>query len=738
MTLTTQQTFCRICEALCGLEADIEEGADGRLQVSDVRPDPRHVVTDGFACIKGLRQHQMYASGDRLKRPRMRTSQGTYRDVSWAQVLSSIGSKVRRLRRQHGPQSIAMYVGTAAGFSVLHPIFAQGFMTGLGSTNMYATATQDCANKFSVARDIYGFPFLQPFPDVDQTQCLIIVGANPAVSKWSFGQVSNPVARLRQIERRGGAVFVVDPRRTETAKAAGEHVFIRPNTDVFFYAAFLNELVAQDGVDWERVDAHTTGFSEVAELVRPWTPERAAEVTAVPPQTLRKMVSAYRQADGAALYSSTGVNMGSQGALSFWLQEVINGASGNLDRRGGTIVGRGLVDFPGFAHKHGILMRSERSRVGGIGTVNDAFPGGVLADEILTEGRDQVRALFVTGGNPLLTMPNSGRLREAFKRLELLVVLDIVHNETASVASHVLPCTSPLERPDLPFLFPLFLGMQSRPYLQATKALIPPDAEQRDETSIYLDLAKACGAPIFGSRVAQFTLQQMARWGGPVARQERLLSALLRLGRAGSFHKLASEPHGRKLEPQRAGDFLGQRVLNRDGRVHLAPPRLLTAAHERMEPLFEREAALISRGVLKLITKRAVGTHNSWTHNHPRMVSGKRKTNYLYMNPEDASARDISAGDVVDVSTSTARVRLPVVLLDDLMPGTVALPHGWGHQHAEGLTVASATEGVNVNLLAADGPASLDALSGMAQLTGFDVVVTRSQGPRNTRSWSGL
>ena len=501
--ITTKTTFCRICEALCGLEMDVDE-ATGRVVAA--RPDPAHVVTEGFACIKGLAQHEMYASDDRLMRPLARGADGEHAEVSWEEAYAGIGGKVRQLIRDHGPDSVAMYVGTAAGFSTLHPIFAQGFMDGLGSGSMFASATQDCANKFAVARHVYGFPFLQPFPDLDHIGCLIIVGANPAVSKWSFGQVSNPVARLKGIVKRGGQVITVDPRRTETAKAGSDHLFIRPNTDAFFYAAFLHELIVQGGVDQARVAAHTTGFDEVAAFVAPWSPERAAEVTQLPADALRELVATYiaaGAAEGAALYCSTGVNMGEQGALAFWLQEVINTVSGNLDRRGGSIVGRGVVPFPEFAHKRGLLMREDRSRVGGFGTVNDAFPGGILADEILTPGDGQIRALFVTGGNPLITMADAGRLREAFEHLELLVVLDIVQNETASVAHYVLPCTTPLERPDLPFVFPLFLGMQSRPYLQATRAVIPPPGEQRDEATIYLQLARACGVGLFGSGVAQ-------------------------------------------------------------------------------------------------------------------------------------------------------------------------------------------------------------------------------------------
>ena len=506
MSAEVHHTFCRICEALCGLEVTTEAG-----RITQIRPDEQHVATGGFSCVKGLKQYKLYESPDRLMHPLRRTGTGDYARADWDVALREIGTKVAQLRRDHGPDSIAMYVGTAAGFGVLHPVFAQGFMTALGSRNMFSSATQDCANKFAVARHVYGFPFTQPFPDVDHTQCLIVVGANPAVSKWSFVQVSNPVQRLKSIAKRGAKLYFVDPRKTESAKAAGEHVFIRPNTDVFFYLAFLHEVLERGAVARERIDAHMLGFDQLAALARPWTPERSAEVTKIPAAKLRELVDAYLQADGAALYCSTGVNMTSNGSLAFWLQEVINAITGNLDRRGGTLVGRGVIDFPRFAADKGILMRSDTSRIGNFGAVNDAFAGGLLADEILTPGKGQIKALFVTGGNPLITMANAARLREAFGQLELLVCLDIFQGETASLAHYVLPCTSPLQRPDLPFIFPLMLGLQSRPYLQATREVVPPQGEQRDEATIYLDLCRASGVNLFGSAIAQRTLGSSTR-----------------------------------------------------------------------------------------------------------------------------------------------------------------------------------------------------------------------------------
>ena len=731
----TVQTFCRICEALCGLEVTVEDD-----EVVEIKPDNDHVATRGYACLKGLKQHKMYATPDRLLYPMQRID-GELQRVSWDDALSSIGGKVRDLIDKHGRDSIAMYVGTAAGFGVLHPVFAQGFMQGVGSASMFASATQDCANKFAVAHQVYGFPFTQPFPDLENTECLIIVGANPAISKWSFLQVSNPIRRLKEVQARGAKIFVVDPRRTETAKVAGEHIFIRPNTDVFFYLSFLHELLATTKLERARINEYMTGFDEMCSVAKDWSPERTAEVTQIPPDTLRALVKAYSEANGAALYCSTGVNMGTNGSLAFWLQECINAISGNLDRKGGTLVSTGVIDFAAFGKKTGVLLHQNESRIGGFKSVNDALPGGILADEILTPGDRQIKALFVTGGNPLITMANAERLRDAFKELELLVVLDIQPSETASVATHVLPCTSPFQRPDLPFIFPLMLGLQSKPYLQATRAVIPPKGEQRDEATIYLDIAKASGVNLWGSAVAQRTME-LAKGVSSIGKgeaqpsipQELLLSGILRATKQGSFKKLLKAKHGRLRPSHDPGSFLGERIIHDDRKMHLAPEVLLKQT-EKLEADFELELA--SKNQLKLITKRAITTHNSWTHNIQEFVDRERSTNHLYMHPDDAGRLGIADNSLADVQSATSTVRVPVKLLSDLMPGTVALPHGWGHQDSK-MGVASKTTGVNVNLLAADGPDKIERVSGMAHLTGIPVDVRPAAGELNPNHWSGI
>lgn len=727
MPARIEYTFCRICEATCGLKATVDGG-----RVTALEPDQEHVVTNGYSCIKGLRYHEIHHSPDRLRSPLKRVGD-RFEEITWRQALREIGGKVRQLVRDHGGDSVSAYLGNPISFSLLPPILTSAFLQGLGSRNLFQTGSQDCNNKFAAAERVYGFPFIQPFPDIDRTECLIIIGSNPAVSRGSFIQLPDPIRRLRAIEARGGRVFHVNPRRTETARQLGTHVFIRPDTDVYFLLSFLNEVLGRGVVDPNHVSRHMRGYEALGRVAAPWPAERTAAVTGISADTLRSMVDAYLDADGAALHLSTGVNQGSHGTLAFWIQEAINAVTGNLDRLGGTLVGRGFIEsFPRRAAQGGHTMRKDRSRIGRLPSVADTFPAGLMADEILTPGEGQIRALFCVAGNPLLTVPNSnGRLEAALRALELLVVIDIFRNETANHADYILPGASALQRADLPFVFQSLMGVQPIPYAQYTDALVPLDGEQRDETMILLELARACGSRVFGSRVASglfrgwMRLGRMPGLGGRLGlTPERLLGLCARAFGLGSLDGLRDEPHGRLLEPHRGGDFLGKRVVTEDGRVDLAPDDFVEAAEE-LDAAFETERA--RRGQLKLISKREQHSHNSWLHNHPRFVEGKRSTNYLYMNPRDAERIGIESGGLAEVRSRVGAVRLPVRVTEDMMAGSVALPHGWGHQKADGLSVARHTTGVNVNLLAADGPDALERFSGMAKLNGIWVEVTRAE-----------
>jgi formate dehydrogenase len=397
------------------------------------------------------------------------------------------------------------------------------------------------------------------------------------------------------------------------------------------------------------------------------------------------------------------------------------------------------MDFLRFGVKKGLLIKDSKSRIGGFSMVNDAFPGGILADEILTPGEGQIRGMFITGGNPLITMAESEKLKTAFEKLDLLVCLDIFQNETCSVADYVLPCTDSFQRPDLPFIFPLMLGLQTRPYLQATEAMVPPRGEQRDEASIYIALAKSSGFPLWGSTVAQKFFESLMRFnrldnGQPTVPQKSMLNALLRLCGQQGFKKLLKNQHGWLREDHKENDFLGKRVYTPDNKLDLAPETLVSQV-PRLKEAFNKE---LNRGnIFKMITKRAVQTHNSWTHNTDRMLKGSEGTNFLYLHPDDAGKLGLQQGDLADVSTSFATVRIPVKHLAELKPGTVAIPHGWGHQAAKGLGIASKTKGVNVNLLAGSGPDQIDPLSGMSKLTALEVSIEAAIGEQ-APNWSGI
>jgi len=614
-------------------------------------------------------------------------------------------------------------------------------MQGLGSHNIYSSATQDCANRFASATEMYGFPFHQPFPDLENMEHILIIGTNPVVSKWTFLQVPNPSKRLKDIQARGGKVVVIDPRLNETAKLASQHVFINPNADVFFFLSFLHEVFERDAIDAEFVTEHMEGLEKLREIVKPWPAEKTSKVTDIAPDVLRGVVDDYISANGAGIVTGTGLGMGKYGTTAHWLAECINAVTGNLDRKGGMMIGEGIFDFAAFSEKNKVFSREETSRIGGFHALNGGFPGAILADEILTPGDDQIKALFVTGGNPVMTMANSERLKDAFQELEMLVVLDIYLNETASLADYVLPATSPLERADLPFIFPLFLGMQVSPHITATEPVVKPLDTQRDEATIYTDLAKAAGIGLFGSKSAQFIFNRLAgiKSFGRKRRElplKFIMNMLLKITKQESFKTLLKHKDGLPRPKPTPGSFLSKRLTTDNGKLKLAPD-LLMAEIPKLEAAFSE---LTSTGKpFRMITKRVHYTHNSWTQNVDDLVRGKqRSTNRIYMHPKDADRLGLEEGDAADIASDTGRIRLPVAYLKDLKQGVVAIQHGWGHQNAKGLSVASSISGANVNILAADGPDAVEAPSGMVHLTGIPVDVVKSNAPVNSASWSGM
>lgn len=713
---TSKVTFCRICEASCGLVAEVEGE-----RVLKLAPDPAHVVSRGFACVKGIRYVELHDSPDRLTTPLKRVGE-RFEAISWQQAFEEIGAKVKALRTEHGNDSVGMYVGNPAPFSPPHMVFAGAFNAGLKTRHLYTSGSQDCNNKFIVAEEMFGSPLLQSVPDLDHASCVIMVGSNPAVSQLSMANYPRIVERLKTVAQRPpGRVVFVNPRRTESSQQVGEHLPIRPGTDVFFFLAFAQVLL-QDFPPAAEVCALVSGLEELRKVVAPFTPERVEALTCVPAHTLRELVRDYCTSPSSVFYAGTGVNQGPEGTLAVWLMTSIQILSGHFDRKGSMLMTRQQQRTARLVYPMGDNIKRKLSRFGDHPSIIDSLPAGVMADEILTQGPGQLRAMFVTAGNPLLSCPNSARMHEALSSLELLVSIDLFRNETGNLAHYILPTTSFLERSDVPMGIS---GYQPIPYAQYVEPVVQARGETKDEWWIFAHLGRVCGVPFNGSGLIQAWLNLSLKEGGLLPRFLRFAPTLLFMGllllEKLTLRKLRKHPHGILLKPHQGTQFLKRGVLNKEKRVRLAPKPFLARALS-LDAIFGQQ--MQDRDQVLLIGKRERRSHNSWMHNAPSLAGDARRgANFLTLHPDDARARNLSQGEICELRGEGQSLKVPVQISDEIMPRTVALPHGWGHQAAEGLKVAQQVPGVNANLLAKDGAASLEPLSGMSHLTAIQVEV---------------
>lgn len=712
------RTFCRICEVHCGLVVDVEgsPGVGEGERVVKVRPDREHPVTKGYCCVKGLGLGALHHDEDRVETPLKRVD-GELVPITWEQANREIGARVRALVDEHGPRAIGMYQGNPTFFSLAGTLMSAGFVEALGSPNVFASHSIDVNTKFHVATEMYGLSLVQPVPDLEHVQMFLCLGSNPLVSQMSVVQVADAAGVLRRIEERGGRVVVVDPRRTETARRVGEHVAIRPGTDAYLLAAMLHVVTREVGVDLAPARAVARGVDDFVAAGAPWTPERAERVTGVPAGTIRELATAYA-ADGAALYCSTGVNMGPSGSICTWLVQGLNLLTGNLDRRGGLLVPRGAFDTLRLAGLAGLGRFDEhRTTDGRWHRVAGAFPVAALADEITTEHPDRIRALFVTSGNPVHSVPG-GRLAAALERLDLVVSVDLYRNETAAHADYVLPATDMLERSDFPASHQ---SLQVVPHAQWTPPVVAPLGERRTEWQIFSDLALAAGARPWGTTPAHLLprlnsmLARLPR--SPQVGFDQLLAVLLRWGRRTTLGELRRRPEGVLLPPTEPGSFLGHRVATPDGLVDLAPADLVAD----LERLAASEADLARPGVLRLVGRRDRRSHNSWMHNNPYIEQPDGNTALLH--PLDADERGTGDGDEVEARGAAGAVRLPARLTADVARGVVVVPHGWGHR-TSGASRARARAGVNVNEVVPGGAAHMEPVSGQAVMLAHEVEVS--------------
>lgn len=714
-------TFCRICEPLCGMIATVE---DGRLTA--LRPDKEHPLSAGFACQKGIAFTEVVNDPDRVTTPLKRTPAG-FEPVSWDEALDDIAARCDEIHRRHGSGAFGWYMGNPAAFSYAHLFGAMAFVKGMGRhSHFFTSSTQDTSSRLLASQFLYGSPLAVPIPDLLRADLLVLMGANPVVSHGSFLTAPRIKDRMHDIVRRGGRVLVIDPRRSETA-AQFEWLGVTADSDAYLLLSVL-QVFFDEGLVSTTARQQATGLDWLAIQAAPFTPEVTEAHTGVAPEAVRALARDLAATPRAAVYGRLGTCVGRNGTLVTYLIDAVNLVAGNLDRPGGSVFS--TLGIPG--QKWGTKLmgaslrrtyRTKRTRVGGFRAVIGAEPAALMAKEMTTPGRRQIRAMFVGAGNPVLSVPNGLELEEGLESLSLMVGLDLYVNETTAHCDYVLPVTTMYERDDFAVTFQQF---QATPFRQATDAVVAPAGQVRTEWSIIEDLISRIRV-----RTAVFAaLRGARRLTGRPLNPRSVVDAMIRMADGGdrfglrrgglNFTKLATvNPHGVVVAPDIRTGVLDEVVAYRHGTVELEHPDIaaeITALTRR-----ERPAAF----PMRMIGMREPRSENSWMHNAPLLMRGDR-TQRALIHSDDAASRGIAEGDTATVRSPFGEIAVPVALTTDIVPGTIAIPHGWGHRGTGGWRIANRAGGVNVNQLMSSDPADVEALAGMSWLTGVPVQVTQT------------
>lgn len=691
------RTFCRLCEVGCGLVATVEDGRLTRL-----RPDHDHPVTKGFACSKGVRVADLHHDSDRLRQPQQRVGD-SFVPVTWDDAIAGIASKLEAIIAEHGARSVGVYLGNPTAFNALASATGMYFAAALGSDRMFSAVTQDCSNKLAVAELLYGMMSANPIPDLERTDLLLWIGSNPRVTKGSFLSVADPVKALRQVRERGGRVVFVDPLAIEPD--IGEIVQLRPDSDPYLLAAMIHEIHRTVGFRLGSLEGRVAGLDELAAFVAPYSPQAVAGVVGLPAETIANLARDFAAAERASIHASTGLNMGRQGALAYWLVQMLVLVSGNLDKPGGNyLAARGLPAPPATVDR---TSRSfEQSPWGPFRRTAGMLPCAVMP-EMIAAANEPLRALFVLAGNPVLTMGGGEQLSAALRSLDLLVSVDLYRNATGELADYVLPATDQLEREDLNVFVQ---GSQPTPFVQWTPRVVAPDGEQRQEWEITGQLLRAMGRDPL---LEPGTADPMLLFDGALAPGGASLEDVRRAGGVVAL----PEPG--------AGESLDRRGVH--GVIECVPEALRSTL-ERGHALFPELAEEPADG-FKLITRKTRNTVNSWLQNLPSSAPND-EPNPLWMNPEDGGRLGLGPGDRARISNRYGTIEVGVRFDPRLRRGVVAMTHGFGNASTSGMSGAQARPGVNVNVLAPTGPGTFDPVSSMSQVTGIPVEVTALQSVR--------
>ncbi|MFF4273838.1 molybdopterin oxidoreductase family protein [Streptomyces sp. NPDC001536] len=734
----TALRICPLCEATCGLTLTIEG-----TRVTGARGDRDDVFSKGFICPKGASFGEVDGDPDRLRTPLVRKD-GELREATWEEAFDAVAAGIRPVVERYGPNSVGVVLGNPNVHTMAGALYPPVLLAGLGTRSICTASTIDQMPKHVSSGLLFGDANAIPVPDLDHTDHLLLIGANPLESNGSLCTAPDFPGKLKALRARGGTLTVIDPRRTRTAKLADRHLAIRPGTDALLLAAMAYTLFEEDLVDTGELAPHLLGIDELPQELQDFTPEAVAAACDIDAGTIRTLARELAAAPTAAVYARIGSCTVPHGTLASWLVDVLNILTGNLDRPGGALFPQAATDrTPRPAGpSHGFALGRWHSRVSRYPEAKGELPISALAEEIDTatpEG-EPIRALVAVATNPVLSVPDGDRLDKALDSLDFMVSVDPYLNETSRHADVVLPPPPPSQSPHHDFAFNT---LAVRNQVRYNRPAVPLEPGRMAETEILARLTLAAtgmhGADpsavddlVIGQTLGKAVKESYSPVHGRdpkelaglltgVSGPERRLDMMLRLGPYGdgfgvrpdglTLERLLAHPHGIDLGP--LASRLPQPLKTRSGKVELLAQPIVDDLPRLRQALAERPDGLV------LVGRRHLRSNNSWMHNVPALTGGTNRCT-LHIHPEDAERLGVADGSAVRVKGAGGEVIAPVEVTDGVRPGVVSLPHGWGHDRpGTRLNHALKDPGVNVNQLL-DG-SLLDPLSGNAVLNGVPV-----------------
>lgn len=700
----THYRACHLCEAICGLE--IKTKGD---EVISIRGDKNDPVSRGFICPKATAIADIHTDPDRLRKPVKRVGD-QWQEISWQEAIELTATRLVETQQTRGQNSVGFYGGNPGVHNYGNMTHGPLLRRAVKTRNNFSATSLDQLPHHLTSYAMYGHQFFLPIPDVDHTQLMVIFGGNPLASNGSIMTMPDAPKRLKAIQERGGRLVVVDPRRTETANIADQHLFVKPGKDAYVLMAIINVLFEENWLKVDHLAPYLDGLETVQHAVSGFSLELAAAQSGISADAIRQLASDLAHTDRAVIYGRMGVSVQEFGALCQWAIQIINILTGALDTVGGS-----LITSPAFGYvKKGLNAAGHfnvfQSRVSGLPEFGGELPAVTMAEEMLTPGDDQIKAMVTIAGNPLISSANHGELSKAFASLDFYVAIDFYINATTQHADVILPPTSPLEHDHYDIAF---LRLAVHDSARHNPAVFEPAEGTLHDWQIYNALA----AKICELKGTEFR---------PLPAPDELVAHGIAEGEYGAqanpdvaltMDKLKAAPHGIDLGPLRPG--LTKRLCTEDGKIHCAPDFLIGDLSR-----LEQRATEVDTSSLLLIGRRHVRSNNSWMHNYHRLVKGKPRWQ-LMMHPDDLAERGIESESEVTIESRVGRVTTTVIATDEVMPGVVSLPHGWGHKgRGIKMEIASQQDGVNCNELTDD--KLIDTLCGNAALNGVPVQVRQA------------